>query len=142
MTGHHPRTDEGLDAPLPESAYAAALGPAAENTAVTRLQTALRHDGEYPRASLEREFRLRRAALADRLALQSDDEQDVTEAARTAYELLAFDLTDGRFVLGPAGPGSSTWETSARPYVRQEYERWAELTDGGRDACVKNPGSR
>ncbi|MER7768657.1 hypothetical protein [Kitasatospora sp. NPDC096140] len=115
MTGHHPHTDEGTDTPAPESAYAAALGPAAENTAVTRLQTALRHDGEYPRASLEREFRLRRAALADRLALHTRAEHDIAEAARTAYELLAFDLADGRFVLGPAGPGSPAWQTSARP---------------------------
>ncbi|MER7585511.1 hypothetical protein [Kitasatospora sp. NPDC097691] len=142
MTGHQPNTGESFDAPAPESAYAAALGPAAENSAVTRLQTALRQDGEYPRASLEREFRLRRAALADRLALRSGDERDVAEAARTAFELLAFDLADGRFVLGPAGPGVPVWETSARPYVRQEYERWAELTDGGRDASVTKPGSR
>lgn len=139
MTGHHSHAGEGFDAPAPESAYAAALGPAAEDAAVTRLQTALRHDGEYPRASLEREFRLRRAALADRLALQSGDESDITEAARTAYELLAFDLADGRFVLGPAGPALSTWEASARPYVRQEYERWAQLTDGGRDATLRGP---
>ncbi|MER7772947.1 hypothetical protein [Kitasatospora sp. NPDC096140] len=59
--------------------------------------------------------------------------------ARTACELLVFDLAGGRFVLGPAGPGSPTWEASARPYVRQEYERWAQLTDGGRDALVKEP---
>ncbi|MFI8459459.1 hypothetical protein [Kitasatospora sp. NPDC085464] len=142
MTGHHHRADEGTDAPAPESAYAAALGPVAENTAVTRLQSALRHDGEYPRASLEREFRLRRAALADRLALRSGDEHDATEAARTACELLAFDLADGRFVLGPAGPSSAVWEASARPYARQEYERWAQLTDGGRDALVGEAGDR
>ncbi|MER7768672.1 hypothetical protein [Kitasatospora sp. NPDC096140] len=66
----------------------------------------------------------------------------LAEAARTAYELLAFDLADGRFVLGPAGPGSPAWEASARPYVRQEYERWAQLTDGGRDALVREPGDR
>ncbi|MFJ9459980.1 hypothetical protein ACIRST_33535 [Kitasatospora sp. NPDC101447] len=33
-----------------------------------------------------------------------------TEAVRPAYELLTFDLPDGRFVLGSAGPGWSTWE--------------------------------
>lgn len=52
----------GEPRPAKEAAYPAALGPAAENTPVTRLHTALRHDGEYPRASLKREFRLRRAA--------------------------------------------------------------------------------
>ncbi|MFJ9775487.1 hypothetical protein ACIRVF_30285 [Kitasatospora sp. NPDC101157] len=140
MVEYDPSGGARSDAPSPESAYAAALGPAAENTAVTRLQTALRHSGQYPRASLEREFRLRRAALADRLALESGEECDAAEAARTAYELVAFDLSDGRFVLGPAGPSSSRWEDSARPYVRQEYERWAELTDGGRDARLRDTG--
>ncbi|MER7772952.1 hypothetical protein [Kitasatospora sp. NPDC096140] len=76
------------------------------------------------------------------MALRSGDECDTTEAARTAYELLAFDLADGRFVLGPAAPGSPAWQTSARPYVRQEYERWAQLTDGGRDALMREPGDR
>ncbi|WP_033355871.1 hypothetical protein [Kitasatospora aureofaciens] len=100
------------------------------------------HDGEYPRASLELEYRLRRAALADRLALSSRDEHDIAEAACTAYELLAFDPADGRPVLGPAGPGSPAWQVSARPYVRQEYEGWAQLTDGGRDAWAKEAGDR
>ncbi|MFD8708756.1 hypothetical protein ACFV1W_40295 [Kitasatospora sp. NPDC059648] len=140
MTGHHHRAEEGCDALAPEVAYAAALGPVAENTAVTRLQAALRNDGEYPRASPEREYRLRRAALADRLALCSRDEHDIAEAARTAYERLAFDLADGRFVLGPVGPGSPAWQVPARPHLRQEYERWAQLTDGGRDAWAKEAG--
>ncbi|MFF6976240.1 MazG-like family protein [Streptomyces sp. NPDC008343] len=56
---------------------------------------------------LNREYRLREAALLDRLALQGGSDNDAAEAARRLIELDAADVTD-----------------DPRAYVRQQYARY------------------
>ncbi|MFJ8628949.1 hypothetical protein ACIRD3_39715 [Kitasatospora sp. NPDC093550] len=131
-----PTTGRGFDAPAPAEAYANAPEALVEAAQLTRLQIELTTQGstlptepvtygtrEWWRLRPEREYRLRVAALTDRLALDTGAEADVAEAASRAHELLQLDRLLGGG-LGPIGPNSPEWDPSARPYVRQEYPAW------------------
>lgn len=88
---------------------------------------------------LGREFRLRKAALLDRIALQESEPCSAKVAAeadavaeKAAHWFAEYDQERG---LGPADgegwripPDSSEWGRSRRPYVRQEYVLWRRLT--------------
>ncbi|MGQ4517358.1 hypothetical protein [Streptomyces sp. DW26H14] len=119
-----------FDAPHPEAAYAHAPEPLAEAADLLTLST--RRAAGYDDVP-EREYRLRKAALADRRSLLADELRGPasdaaydaeTDAARTARELGEWDRQHPADVAGPYGPTAIEWDPSQRPYVRQEYAAW------------------
>ncbi|MFG2903320.1 hypothetical protein ACGFZH_40365 [Streptomyces zaomyceticus] len=120
---------EPFGAPLPDAAYAAALPVAEELADVLRLSTALlqtaRTGTRVPLAD-ERVLLLKRAALADRLALAAPaDTTSQRTALREAHALMVFDVAH-RTGRGPVGPDCAETDAAggARAYVRQEYDAW------------------
>ncbi|WP_331718161.1 hypothetical protein OG565_33980 (plasmid) [Streptomyces sp. NBC_00138] len=122
--GHtDPATGEGFDAPTPAAAYGdGKLDVLREGAALLRESTR-RSVGELDDdPGRERDYLLRRAALADRMAVDAPgDDQFEHDAVGTAEALLAWDRRHPEQVRGPIGPGSPEWDPSARPYVRQEW---------------------
>ncbi|GAA1377240.1 hypothetical protein ACFPK5_00335 [Streptomyces beijiangensis] len=124
-----PITGEGFDVPTPEVAYMGAPDVAEETTDLMRVSTHLadayvRGETGSPDEYAGRLYLLRRAALADRLALQHPDVEDFQrDAVRLSQELAQYDREHNTHA-GPIGPGSPEWDPSARPYVRQEYDHW------------------
>ncbi|MEV5205760.1 hypothetical protein [Streptomyces sp. NPDC053720] len=116
-----------FEAPSPEEAYAIAPDPLIESAALMSYSNLLR-TGEYGRER-EREYRLRHAALEDRMALAEIPETPeahtaISHAARAALILWQWDKENPGDVAGPYGPTSIEWDPSIRPYVRQEYFAW------------------
>ncbi|MFD7236876.1 hypothetical protein ACFWAT_16430 [Streptomyces syringium] len=114
----------------PNKAYADAPPVFEEMASVLTLAMSLHRPGGYTPAA-DREYRLRKAALLDRVALSdggpwgpevaADAEQTAVAAA------VAFAQADslGDHKPGPTGPNSQCWAlTTHRGYVRQEYARW------------------
>ncbi|NUK09492.1 hypothetical protein HRW18_16065 [Streptomyces lunaelactis] len=118
----NPETGAGFDAPTPEAAYRVAPDPLQEALALMRISTDLtvaQATGEEG----ERLYLLRRAALADRMAIAEPDVQEYQQDAVELSQALAkFDREHRHLVSGPHGPDSIEWDPSARPYVRQEYD--------------------
>lgn len=128
-----PHTGEGFDAPAPDVAYAGAPAIVREISNVLALTTSL-HRLDRP-AGREREQRMRKAALLDRIALfeaatytsaPGGAAEAIATAESGARKLAAYDTEHGTGA-GPIGPGSPEWDPSHRPYVRQEYAAWARL---------------
>ncbi|MGR3939079.1 hypothetical protein [Streptomyces sp. BRA346] len=126
------RGRSAADAPPPEVAYRAApdlLREAADLLGIATdlaiaAESGLAADEEY-HEERERLYRLRRAALADRMAIaHPEDEQHARDAVRLARELAEFDHAHRHLVEGPHGPDETEWDPSWRPYVRQEYDAW------------------
>jgi hypothetical protein len=113
-----PATGAGFDAPAPAAAYANAPDVLNEGASLLREST-LRSVGELDDdPGRERDYLLRRAALADRMALDGQFEH---AAVQTSQALADWDRRHPEHVRGPIGPGSPEWDPSARPYVRQEW---------------------
>jgi hypothetical protein len=117
-----PQTGFGFDAPTPAEAYTDAP-PILEESAELLTQSsqyALGHwDGDEER---QRAYLLRRAALADRCALQHPGQQQfLSDAVTLSQQLKKWDTQHPRHVQGPISPRSPEWDPSARPYVRQEW---------------------
>ncbi|MFF3159856.1 hypothetical protein [Streptomyces sp. NPDC057910] len=142
--GPDPKTGDGFAAPRPEEAYANAPELLREAAEVMRLGTALtvqaahaaraidRRSDDAPGSNglaRERVYLLRRAALADRLAIEWPAEEPfLRDAMETSQALIAFDRRHPRFVPpGIEGPRSPEWDPSARPYTRACYtaQGWA-----------------
>lgn len=96
-----------------------------EMTAVHQLGTEIGDDPDHPR---RREYRIRRAAAADRFAdgdgihvIQSAEA--VADAVHYAEALLAVDRLDdtGR---GPIPAHDPRWTDDPRGYARQEHRAW------------------
>ncbi|WP_306324114.1 MULTISPECIES: hypothetical protein [unclassified Streptomyces] len=124
-----PQTGEGFDAPAPPIAYWGApelMRESADLLEVSTRLTAEQGSGAPLDAGVEREYLLRRAALADRLAIEFPDEVYLSDAVRLSWELGQFDQRHPHFVAGPHGPMSIEFDPSRRPYVRQEYSAWNE----------------
>jgi hypothetical protein len=99
---------------------------------VLALTSAL-HRIDHPAAGREREQRLRKAALLDRIALFEAAEyapgvaaDAIATAVSAARKLGAYDAEHDTSA-GPIGPGSPEWDPCHRPYVRQEYAVWVRL---------------
>ncbi|GHJ24448.1 hypothetical protein TPA0909_60620 [Streptomyces albus] len=128
-------TPDAFKAPPPETAYADAPELLYEAAQLTRYSTRLTTGEDGP--DKEREYRLRRAAHADRFALLADDlspnsptaEHAEHEAARTARDLAAWDRDHPEDVAGPYGPTSPELGRTVRAYVRQEYAAWKAGTE-------------
>lgn len=127
-----PNTGEGIDAPPPHEAYANAPDLRREMHQVLALGA--ERDGRQARtvtgppvdaAVAERARLLRRAALMDRMALESPDPGPVGAAAQTAEQLLRHDRRRPDLVAGPHQPDAITLGPGRRRYVRQEYAAWA-----------------
>jgi hypothetical protein len=125
-----PHTGEGFDAPAPDAAYPGAPEIVREISNVLALTTRL-HRADNRDTATEREQRLRKAALLDRIALFEAAEyapgvaaEAIAMAEAGARKLAAYD-TEHDTSAGPIGPGSPEWDPSHRPYVRQEYATWA-----------------
>ncbi|MEU1311735.1 hypothetical protein ABZ419_22975 [Streptomyces cinnamoneus] len=110
--------------------YAAAPSILREMTHVLDLTMDLSRPGGRTETA-EREQKLRKAALLDRIALDEaatyapDVAANAIEAAEEAA--LSFALYDGDddYSNDPTGPNARIWaETSYRGYVRQEYTAW------------------
>ncbi|MER5617590.1 hypothetical protein [Streptomyces sp. NPDC002215] len=124
-----------FDGPGPDEAYAGALPLTDELDDVLQLSAALLQDVRTGAddETAERELLLRRAALADRLALAAPYETTAQHRAiRAAHVLMTYDVVHhtghGEFAAdsieadGAGGP---------RAYVRQEYAAWhTPLTPG------------
>lgn len=116
-------------APLPDEAYAGAL-PIMDELAdvlhVTAIFLNLARSGAPVAAEDDRMLLIKRAALADRLALAAP--ADVTAQRTAVYEaraLMAFDVAHGTN-RGPVGPDAVETDAAggSRAYVRQEYAAW------------------
>lgn len=127
-----PDTGDEIDAPPPHEAYANA--PALRREMHRVLALGAERDGRGPRtvadppadaAVAERAWLLRRAALMDRMALESADPGPAGAAAQTAGHLLAHDRSRPDLVAGPHRPDEIPSGQSHRHYVRQEYAAWA-----------------
>lgn len=86
-----------------------------------------------------RALHLRTAVLLDRLALESDNPQDVVAANRSAWVLQHWDRDHRIHVRGEWQPDAVHWsELTADPesgctgYVRQEYALWRRTRPGAR----------
>lgn len=125
-----PQTGEGFDAPAPSIAYGGApelLLEAADLLEVCTRLTVEQGSGATLDAREHREYLLRRAALADRLAIEFPDEDAyLSDAVRLSWELAQFDRQHPHLVAGPHGPMSIEFDPSRRPYVRQEYSTWKQ----------------
>ena len=128
-----PITGEGFDAPSPEVAYMGAPDMAEEASALLRIATRIEAEqadatalGETyePDENHARLYLLRRAALADRLSLAHPGNGEfLDDAVKLSQKMARFDREHDTHV-GPLGPTAIEWDPSARPYVRQEYDRW------------------
>ncbi|MEU2625299.1 hypothetical protein ABZ642_45700 [Streptomyces sp. NPDC007157] len=130
--GVTPDAGEGIDAPPPREAYANAPDLRREMHHVLALGA--ERDGRQARtvarppadaAVAERAWLLRRAALMDRMALESSDPGPAGAAAQTAGQLVAHDRCRPDLVAGPHRPDAVTPGPARRRYVRQEYAAWA-----------------
>ncbi|MET7621773.1 hypothetical protein ACWC5O_44885 [Streptomyces sp. NPDC001450] len=123
-----PQTGAGFDAPTPDAAYRVAPDPLQEAAALLRISTQLTVQAQQSQEldeEQERLYILRRAALADRMAIaEPEDERYQREAVELSQTLAQFDREHRHLVSGPRGPDSIEWDPSARPYVRQEYDAW------------------
>lgn len=141
--GPDPKTGDGFEAPRPEEVYAHAPDMLRESADLMRVATARqveaaaqaakgesldRHlygdpakfEDEEHHQEHERLYLLRRAALADRLAIEWPAEEPfLRDAVQTSQALIAFDRKHPHLAPGPIGPNSPEWDPSARPYVRQ-----------------------
>jgi hypothetical protein len=126
--------DQQPTAPAPETAYHVAPDLLFEYAQLMRAKT--HRDALEARAAAsgvedelaeetERQYRLRLAAYADRVALQNPgDEEFAGEALRIARELMAYDRTRPHLVSAQPGPDSPAWSGAERAYVRREYDAW------------------
>ncbi|MEV6839037.1 hypothetical protein AB0N17_31760 [Streptomyces sp. NPDC051133] len=123
-----PNTGEGISAPPPHEAYANAPDLRREIHQVLALGA--ERDGRQARTVTgplvdatvaERTWRLRQAALMDRMALGDPGPGPVAAAAETAEQLVLLDRSHPDLVAGPHHPDAIT---SRRLYVRQEYAAW------------------
>jgi hypothetical protein len=118
-------TGEGFRAPRPAEAYKGAPDLMAESTALIELGTRRAAGAFDDDEHQERLYLLRRAALADRFALDSPgDEVLVRDAVVTSQALISFDREHGYDMASYDGPDSPEWDPSARPYVRACYSVW------------------
>ncbi|WP_445529489.1 hypothetical protein [Streptomyces cyslabdanicus] len=133
-----PNSGEGISAPPPHEAYANAPNLRREMHRVLALGA--ERDGREARpvtgppvdaTAAERAWRLRRAVLMDRMALDNPGPGPVAAAAETAEQLLLHDRRHPNLVAGPLHPDAITLAPSRRLYVRQEYAAW---TAAGRPA--------
>lgn len=124
-------TGEDVGAPPPHEAYANA--PDLRREMHRLLALGAERDGRQARISTvapvdaavaERAWLLRRAALMDRMALESPDPGPAGAAARTAEQLLRHDRRRPDLVAGPYRPDTITTGPGCRRYVRQEYAAW------------------
>ncbi|MFF1809000.1 hypothetical protein ACFVXW_07490 [Streptomyces sp. NPDC058251] len=111
--------------PTPEEAYA--LAPSVVREIGWTAQTAA--DKPFGEA-LGREYRLRKAALLDRIALRDEEygiRGDAAEVATgAACRLIAFDSDgEGDYYGAPYWPEHPATVAEPRGYVRQEYAHWA-----------------
>ncbi|MFV8130053.1 hypothetical protein [Streptomyces syringium] len=114
----------------PEEAYADAPPVFEEMASVlTAAMRLFRPGGHSPAA--DREYRLRKAALLDRVALSDGDPwapevaADADETAEAAAAAFAQADSAGDHETGPTGPNAQCWAQSTyRGYVRQEYAAW------------------
>ncbi|MGW3957956.1 hypothetical protein ACWEKM_45495 [Streptomyces sp. NPDC004752] len=122
---------EDVGAPPPHEAYANA--PDLRREMHQLLALGAERDGRQARtvtvapvdaAVAERAWLLRRAALMDRMALESPGPGTVGAAAQTAEQLLRHDRRRPDLVAGPYRPDMITPGPGCRRYVRQEYAAW------------------
>lgn len=127
-----PNTGEDVDAPPPHEVYANA--PDLRREMHQLLALGAERDGRQARtvtgrpvdaAVAERAWLLRRAALMDRMALESPGPGPAGAAAQTAEQLLRHDRRRPDLVAGPCRPDTITLGPNCRRYVRQEYAAWA-----------------
>lgn len=114
-----PLPAEVFDAPLPVDAYRQAPSVEAELAALDHLQVTTEWRDN-------REYRLRLAALQDRIALADPlNEWAQHDAHNSAWVLREFDDVHGTS-RGKHGPFTPEWEAAGgtRPYARQEYVAW------------------
>jgi hypothetical protein len=116
-------TGAGFDAPTPAAAYGdGQLDVLREGAALLRESNRRAVGDLDDDPGRERDYLLRRAALADRMAVDAPgDDQFEHDAVTTAEALTAWDRQHPEHVRGPIGPGSPEFDPSARPYVRQEW---------------------
>ncbi|ARF59165.1 hypothetical protein B1H19_01385 [Streptomyces gilvosporeus] len=126
-----PNSGESISAPPPHEAYANAPDLRREMHHVLALGA--ERDGRQTRpvtgppvdaTAAERTWRLRRAALMDRMALDDPRPGPVAAAAETAERLVLHDRRHPDLVAGPHHPDTITLAPSRRLYVRQEYAAW------------------
>ncbi|GGU52923.1 hypothetical protein GCM10010211_16870 [Streptomyces albospinus] len=126
-----PNSDAGISAPPPHEAYANAPDLRREIHQVLALGA--ERDGRQARpvtgppvdaTAAERTWRLRQAALMDRMALDDRGPGPVAAAAETAERLVLLDRRHPDLVAGPHHPDAITLAPSRRLYVRQEYAAW------------------
>ncbi|MEV7323227.1 hypothetical protein [Streptomyces sp. NPDC093970] len=122
---------EETDTLPPHEAYANA--PALRREMHQVLAVGAERDGRQARtatrppadaAVAERAWLLRRAALMDRMALETSDPGPAGAAAQTAAQLLAHDRSRPDLVAGPHRPDTLPPGAGPRRYVRQEYAAW------------------
>ncbi|MEV4871609.1 hypothetical protein [Streptomyces syringium] len=116
--------------PPPTAAYADAPPIFEEMAGVLTLAMRLHRPGGYSPLA-DREYRLRKAALLDRVALSEGDPwapevaADADETAEAAAAAFAHADSTGDHDTGPTGPNAQCWaQSSYRGYVRQEYAAW------------------
>ncbi|MFE4016287.1 hypothetical protein ACFXPZ_02395 [Streptomyces sp. NPDC059101] len=126
-----PNSGETISAPPPHEAYANAPDLRREIHQVLALGA--ERDGRRTRpvtdpsvdaAAAERAWRLRRAALMDRMALDDPGPGPVAAAEATAEQLVLHDRRHPDLVAGPHHPDTITLAPGHRRYVRQEYAAW------------------
>ncbi|GGX47283.1 hypothetical protein [Streptomyces noursei] len=126
-----PNDCEVISAPPPHEAYANAPDLRREMHRVLALGA--ERDGRQARPvtgppvdapAAERAWRLRQAALMDRMALDDPRPGPVAAAAETAEQLVLHDRRHPDLVAGPHHPEAITLAPSHRLYVRQEYAAW------------------
>ncbi|MEW2624591.1 hypothetical protein [Streptomyces sp. NPDC048106] len=122
---------DGIGVPSPQEAYANAPDQRREMHQVIALGA--ERDGRRvgsvagppaDAAVAERAWLLRRAALMDRVALETPGPGPAGAAARTAEEILRYDHRHPDLVAGPLRPDAITPGGGLRLYVRQEYAAW------------------
>ncbi|MFJ9871345.1 hypothetical protein [Streptomyces sp. NPDC101165] len=126
-----PNSGEGISAPPPHEAYANAPDLRREIHQVLALGA--ERDGRQARhvtgppvdvTVAERTWRLRQAALMDRMALDDPGPGPIAAAAATAEQLALLDRSHPELVAGPHHPDAIALAPSRRLYVRQEYAAW------------------
>ncbi|MFE7313986.1 hypothetical protein ACFU7T_12885 [Streptomyces sp. NPDC057555] len=126
-----PDCGEVISAPSPHEAYAHAPDLRREMHHVLALGA--ERDGRQARpvtgppvdaAAAERAWRLRQAALMDRMALDDPSPGPAAAAAETAEQLVLHDRRHPDLVAGPHHPDATALAPSCRLYVRQEYAAW------------------
>ncbi|MFI5972206.1 hypothetical protein [Streptomyces sp. NPDC051452] len=129
VTPNTPNSGEGISAPPPHEAYANA--PELRREIHQVLALGAERDGRQARpvtgppvdpTVAERTWRLRRAALMDRMALDDPGPGPVAAAAETAEQLVLLDRSHPDLVAGSHHPDALT--PNRRLYVRQEYAAW------------------